>query len=184
MQYQRREILLVATGLSTDRVIRSGAAQGLKLPGIPGSTKREMSHREMIHVVCRTSPDLGYNTSGIEGDSRDRDGNRYFSFRDIGRHSGLSSFLSRGGFFSRKRPGEAASKIKSPKREDNQSRVWTTRPERSFGSNQVDLGGMMPPASAISITVSTFTGCIEKATAYPSFFTMFSRSPIGRAPPR
>ncbi len=66
----------------------------------------------------------------------------------------------------------------------HQSSVWTTRPERSFGSNQVDFGGMIPPASAISITVPTPTGCIENATAYPPFLTMASRSAIGRAPPR
>src|SRR5215510_2153106 len=39
-------------------------------------------------------------------------------------------------------------------------------PSRSFGSNQVDLGGMIPPASEIVIRSSTLTGYIEKATAY------------------
>ena len=32
-----------------------------------------------------------------------------------------------------------------------QSNVWITMPSRSFGSNQVDFGGMMSPASATAI---------------------------------
>ena len=40
-----------------------------------------------------------------------------------------------------------------------------SRPSRSFGSNQVDFGGMMPPASAMRIRSSTVTGNSENATA-------------------
>ena len=39
------------------------------------------------------------------------------------------------------------------------------RPSRSFGSNQVDLGGMISPASEIASSSSTVTAAIEKATA-------------------
>ena len=31
-------------------------------------------------------------------------------------------------------------------------KLWLTRPSRSFGSNQVDFGGMMLPASAMSMS--------------------------------
>ena len=33
----------------------------------------------------------------------------------------------------------------------DQSSTWLTMPSASFGSNQVDFGGMMPPASATAI---------------------------------
>ena len=36
--------------------------------------------------------------------------------------------------------------------------MWTKRPERSFGSNQVLLGGMIWPASAMSMSCSTVVG--------------------------
>jgi hypothetical protein len=39
-----------------------------------------------------------------------------------------------------------------------QSSTWLTIPSASFGSNQVDLGGMMPPASATAITSSIWVG--------------------------
>ena len=35
---------------------------------------------------------------------------------------------------------------------------WMTMPVRSFGSNQVALGGMMLPVSAMRITCSIVTG--------------------------
>ena len=41
----------------------------------------------------------------------------------------------------------------------------TSSPSRSFGSNHVDFGGMMPPASEIAIRSSIVTGYIENATA-------------------
>src|SRR6266849_3687376 len=41
-----------------------------------------------------------------------------------------------------------------------------TSPLRSFGSNQVDFGGMICPASAIAITCSRLVGCNAKATGY------------------
>src|SRR5690606_27267158 len=63
---------------------------------------REMSHRKMIRKVCRTSPDLEYNASGIGGDSRDRGGHCSHMTRETGRQNGFSSFLSRGDFFLKK----------------------------------------------------------------------------------
>ena len=38
------------------------------------------------------------------------------------------------------------------------SMSWMTMPVRSFGSNQVALGGMMLPVSAMRITCSIVTG--------------------------
>ena len=43
--------------------------------------------------------------------------------------------------------------------------TWRSRPSRSFGSNQVDLGGMMAFASDTAIRSATDTGYREKATA-------------------
>ena len=40
----------------------------------------------------------------------------------------------------------------------------TKRPLRSLGENHVDLGGMVSPASATSMTWATDAGCREKAT--------------------
>ena len=51
--------------------------------------------------------------------------------------------------------------------EDYASRqtAWTKSPDRSFGSNQVDFGGITAPASAMAIISPTVTGYIENATA-------------------
>ena len=46
----------------------------------------------------------------------------------------------------------------------SQSNGCNTRPLRSLGSNQVDLGGMISPASAIAINWSRLGGNIENAT--------------------
>ena len=54
---------------------------------------------------------------------------------------------------------------------------------RSFGSNHVLLGGMMPPASAIVIRSRMLVGYIENAQAYSPEFTSFSNSPVPRMPP-
>ena len=43
--------------------------------------------------------------------------------------------------------------------------TWLSSPSRSFGSNHVDLGGMVSPASEILIKSATSTGNIENATA-------------------
>src|SRR5690554_1358736 len=40
----------------------------------------------------------------------------------------------------------------------NQCNLWITSPERNLGSNQVVLGGMMLPVSAISISCFMETG--------------------------
>src|SRR5204862_8227472 len=61
--------------------------------------------------------------------------------------------------------------------------VWTSRPSRSFGSNHVDFGGMMPPSSAIDIRSSMVTGCMEKATAARPSLTADSSAAVPRAPP-
>src|SRR5581483_619869 len=39
-----------------------------------------------------------------------------------------------------------------------QSSTWLTMPSASLGSNQVDLGGMMPPASETAIRSSMLVG--------------------------
>ena len=39
-----------------------------------------------------------------------------------------------------------------------QSSTWLTMPSASFGSNQVDFGGMMPPASATAIRSAICVG--------------------------
>ncbi len=39
-----------------------------------------------------------------------------------------------------------------------QSSTWLTMPSANFGSNQVDFGGMMPPASATAIRSSMLVG--------------------------
>ena len=41
--------------------------------------------------------------------------------------------------------------------------VWISRPSRSFGSNQVDLGGMMPPASETASSSSGVTAASEES---------------------
>ena len=40
----------------------------------------------------------------------------------------------------------------------NAQKRWTKRPERSFGSNQVDFGGIVAPASAIAMTSEICVG--------------------------
>ena len=47
-----------------------------------------------------------------------------------------------------------------------------------FGSNQVDFGGMISPASAIAIRSWTVTGNMLKATAPAPLLTIFSSSPV------
>ena len=48
---------------------------------------------------------------------------------------------------------------------DYSDNLWINKPLLSLGSNQVDLGGMMAPASAMSIRSSMVVGCMENATA-------------------
>ena len=43
--------------------------------------------------------------------------------------------------------------------------MWQNIASRSFGSNQVLLGGMMPPASAMAMRSSMLVGNIENAQA-------------------
>ena len=61
--------------------------------------------------------------------------------------------------------------------------MWQNMASRSLGSNQVLLGGMMPPASAMAIKSSMLVGNIEKAQAYSPLFTSFSSSAVPRMPP-
>src|SRR5438105_3944881 len=56
-------------------------------------------------------------------------------------------------------------------------------PSRSFGSNHVDFGGMMAPASDTAIRSATPTGCIENATALCPRSTRAWSSRVPRAPP-
>lgn len=42
-------------------------------------------------------------------------------------------------------------------------KILTTQPDLGLGSNQVDFGGIIKPASAILNTSVIFTGCIAKA---------------------
>src|SRR6266498_4031474 len=51
------------------------------------------------------------------------------------------------------------------------SSMWQNIPSRSFGSNQVLFGGIMPPASAIAIRSSMLVGNIENAHAYSPLLT-------------
>jgi hypothetical protein len=44
------------------------------------------------------------------------------------------------------------------KSRENYHRRWRTKPLRSFGSNHVDFGGMMPPESETRINSSTDVG--------------------------
>ena len=60
--------------------------------------------------------------------------------------------------------------------------LWTNKPLRSLGSNQVDFGGMVLPASATAMTSLMLVGCIEKATLIPAL-TRFSNSCNPRIPP-
>jgi len=54
----------------------------------------------------------------------------------------------------------------------NQSKVWITRFERSFGSNQVVLGDMMLPVSAMSMICFMLTGKSAKATFISSLLNL------------
>ena len=54
--------------------------------------------------------------------------------------------------------------------------MWQNIASRSFGSNHVLFGGMMPPASAISIKSTMLVGNMLNAHAYSPLFTSFSNS--------
>ena len=60
--------------------------------------------------------------------------------------------------------------------------LCTNMPLRSFGSNQVDFGGIVSPASAIAITSSIRVGYSENATFIPPA-TSRSNSCNPRMPP-
>src|ERR1017187_1876188 len=60
---------------------------------------------------------------------------------------------------------------------------WQNMASRSLGSNQVLLGGMMPPASAMAMRSSMLVGNSEKAQAYSPALTSFSSSAVPRMPP-
>src|SRR5262245_18738970 len=64
-----------------------------------------------------------------------------------------------------------------------QSSTWLTMPSTSLGSNQVDLGGMMPPASDTASRSSMAVGQSAKATAISPELTRRSSSPNPRPPP-
>ena len=61
--------------------------------------------------------------------------------------------------------------------------MWQNIPSRSFGSNQVLLGGMIPQASAIAMRSSMLVGNMENAQAYSFVLTSFSNSDGPRIPP-
>lgn len=63
------------------------------------------------------------------------------------------------------------------------SSLWMTSPERSFGSNQVVLGGMMLPVSAMSISCFIVTGYNARATRISPLSTRRFSSPSPRMPP-
>lgn len=54
--------------------------------------------------------------------------------------------------------GLAIAPAGSKSRQTNQPNLWIARPERSFGSNHVVLGGMMLPLSAMSVSCFMETG--------------------------
>ena len=64
-----------------------------------------------------------------------------------------------------------------------QSSLWITRPERSFGSNHVVLGGIMLPVSAMRMSCSIDTGNRASATAISPLSTRRFSSPRPRIPP-
>src|SRR3972149_770931 len=64
-----------------------------------------------------------------------------------------------------------------------QSRVWTKRPLRSFGSNHGLLGGMIAPPSAPASSWSTVVGYIATARAISPESTRCSSSFAPRMPP-
>ena len=57
------------------------------------------------------------------------------------------------------------------------------RPLRSLGSNQVDLGGMILPLSAMAMSCATVVGNMENAARYWPLSTRFSSSAVPRMPP-
>src|ERR1035437_3575453 len=61
--------------------------------------------------------------------------------------------------------------------------MWQNMASRSLGSNQVLLGGMMPPASAMAMRSSMLVGNSENAHAYSPLLTSFSNSTVPRMPP-
>ena len=61
--------------------------------------------------------------------------------------------------------------------------MWQNIASRSFGSNQVLFGGMIPPPSATVINSSMLVGNIENAHAYWPLLTSFSSSGVPRMPP-
>src|SRR3954468_2236754 len=60
---------------------------------------------------------------------------------------------------------------------------WINKPSRNFGSNQVDFGGMISPASETAIRSATFTGYSENPTAALPESTSVSSPLVPRAPP-
>src|SRR6185437_8920338 len=60
--------------------------------------------------------------------------------------------------------------------------MWQNIASRSFGSNHVLFGGMIPPASAIAIKSSILVGNIENAHANSPLSTSFSNSAVPRIP--
>lgn len=62
------------------------------------------------------------------------------------------------------------------------SKHLTTNPDLGLGSNHVDFGGMIMPASAISISSYNFTGYMPKAATQSSSH-LFSNSLYPLIPP-
>src|SRR3954468_1349895 len=60
---------------------------------------------------------------------------------------------------------------------------WINKPSRNFGSNQVDFGGMISPASETAIRSATLTGYSENPTAALPESTSVSSPLVPRAPP-
>ena len=63
------------------------------------------------------------------------------------------------------------------------SNLWITKPDRNLGSNQVVLGGIMFPVSAISIICFMLTGYRARAIAISPLSTRFLSSPSPLIPP-
>ena len=66
---------------------------------------------------------------------------------------------------------------------EHQSSVCISKPERSLGSNQVDFGGMIRPASATRRSWSMVQAGMAKAMDISPELTRFSNSPVPRMPP-
>src|ERR1700678_2542128 len=60
---------------------------------------------------------------------------------------------------------------------------WQNIASRSLGSNQVLLGGMTPPVSAMAIKSPMPVGYMAKAQTYSLLLTSFSNSAAPRMPP-